>query len=364
MFGSKINEDVLFIDNNPQIGVKIKVSGGGKCNITNEFVSPKNYQGDKEFISYALEKFSQKDTLSFFKKHEVIPHIRENGQYFCNSSKDVLKSLHEENKTNTFLLNTSVKSVEFKDSCFIIKCSNNQIIVANKVVVASGGISYKNLGATGIGYEIAQNFGHKIQTPLPALVGLSVQKEQFWMRELSGISCEVKLTCKEHSYVGNLLFSHKGISGPAVLSTSLRWENGSIFIDFLPYMEFKKDSKIWQEKKQLTSLLQLPKRFIKEFLNSLVLEDKVMKNYTNDERSKILLFKNYKMSPAGTFGMTKAEITKGGVCTDEINQKTFESNIQKGLYFIGEVLDVSGELGGYNIQWAFSSGALCAKNII
>ena len=183
-------------------------------------------------------------------------------------------------------------------------------------------MSYPSLGATDIGFKIAQKFGHTIIAPNPALVGFTVQKDQFWFKNLSGLSLEdVEIKVEDKVCRGGMLFTHKGCSGPVILSTSLYWQKGQISIDFLP------------SKKSY-----LPKRF-----------KKVIQNSKFD-------IHNYSFSPAGNFGYTKAEVTKGGVDTNEIDVNTMESNLQKGLYFIGEVLDVTGELGGYNFQWAFSSG--------
>jgi len=179
------------------------------------------------------------------------------------------------------------------------------------------------LGATDIGYKIGESFGHKLVKSNPALVGFTVQKEQFWFKELSGLSLDVELDVGVKKLSGSMLFTHKGFSGPAVLSASLYWKKGQIAINFAP----SKDS-------------YLPKRF-KQAIKDLDID-----------------IYNYKFSPAGNFGYTKAEVTKGGICTDEIGLN-FESKLQKDLYFVGEVLDITGELGGYNFQWAFSSGFVC-----
>lgn len=215
-------------------------------------------------------------------------------------------------------------------------------------------MSYATIGASSIGYEIAKSFGHSIVTPAPALVGLTVQKDQFWMKKLSGISFNAKLSVADKVLESDLLFTHKGISGPVVLSGSLYWQKGKISLDFLPNSDLKKllDKKV---KKQISSQIPLPKRFMTEFLESLHVEDNPVYKLTQDEIEKLQVLKHYEFAPAGNFGFTKAEVTKGGVNTDEVDALTFESKLQKDLYFIGEVLDVTGELGGYNFQWAFAS---------
>jgi predicted flavoprotein YhiN len=227
-----------------------------------------------------------------------------------------------------FYMDTIVKDVKFKDDKFII-FTNHKTIEAKKLIVASGGLSYPSLGATDIGFKIAKKFGHNIITPNPALVGFTVQKEQFWFKELSGLSLdEVHIKVGDKICKGSLLFTHKGCSGPVILSTSLYWGKGQISIDFAPY----KDS-------------YLPKRFKKAIQNS-----------------KFNIH-NYSFSPAGNFGYSKAEVTKGGVDTSEINVQNMESKLQNNLYFIGEVLNITGELGGYNFQWAFSSSSMIFSSI-
>jgi predicted Rossmann fold flavoprotein len=357
MFGAHSKKEVLFIDANPNFGAKIKISGGGKCNLTNKYVSAQNYLGDQTFIKQNLDSFGASDTLDFFAKYGVEPTLKDNAQYFCKSSKEVLSAFALATSRHKFMQNSKVLDVEFDKGRFIAYLEKTSV-VSEKLIVASGGISYPSLNSSDIGYKIAKKFAHEVKTPNPALVGLTLQKEQFWMKELSGISMNVKIKCGDFTYAGDMLFSHFGISGPVVLNTSLRWEKGRIVIDFLPDVrEFT-----WSEKKQLISMIDAPKRFVKAYLHSCGMLDKPMKLYSENEKEKIMTLKNYQMPIAGTFGFGRAEITKGGVGTDDINAKTFESKIQKGLYFIGEVLDVSGELGGYNLQWAFSSGANAARN--
>jgi predicted Rossmann fold flavoprotein len=216
------------------------------------------------------------------------------------------------------------------------------------------------LGASSIGYDIAQSFGHNIVKTAPALVGLTVQKEQFFFKELSGVSTEVKIHIAQTVCEGALLFAHKGISGPAVLDASLYWEKGQIIIDFLPNFSWKS---IQGSKKLLSSLLPIPKRVTKAFLLQFCLEDKPYHQFTKQEEQVLHTLSYYGFSPAGTFGYTKAEVTKGGVNTSEVDSHTMMSKKEHGLYFIGEVLDITGRLGGYNFQWAFSSAYSCAQSI-
>ncbi len=352
--------NIAIIDANSKIGLKILASGGGKCNVTNKNVSCENYLGDRDFIKKTVDNFSSKELLEFLDKFNLQLETRKHGQYFCKkSAKDIVSIFEKTTKHCHFFMNSKVLHVEFKKH-FIIK-TQNRTIEAKKLIIASGGMSFATLGATSIGYEIAKSFGHSVVAPAPALVGFTVQKDQFWMKNLSGVSFGVKLSVENKTFERDMLFTHKGISGPAVLSGSLYWKKGKISLDFLPNMDLKKllDKR---SKKQLSSL-PLPKRFILEFLKSIHVEDKPINRLNPDEIQKLQALKNYEFAPAGNFGFTKAEVTKGGVCTDEIDHLTFESKLQKNLFFIGEVLDVTGELGGYNFQWAFASAVALAKGI-
>lgn len=356
------SKNIALIDSNSKIGLKILASGGGKCNVTNKNVSSDNYLGDRNFIKIALDKFTPTHLLSFLEKFKLELETRRYGQYFCkNSAKDLVSIFESLTRHCHFYLSSKVLHVEFND-CFIIT-TEKQIIYAKKLIIATGGISYTPLGASPIGYEIAKTFGHTITTTAPALVGLTVQKEQFWMKELSGVSFNVKLKIEHKVLESDLLFTHKGISGPVVLTGSLYWKKGKITLDFLPSIDLKKllDKK---SKKQISSILPLPKRFIKAYLNSINLEDKQLCKLKDDELERVYQLRHYEFAPAGTFGFSKAEATKGGVCTNDVNPLTFESTLKKDLYFIGEVLDVTGELGGYNFQWAFASATCFAKNLL
>jgi len=325
------DKKIAIIDGNTKIGKKIKVSGGGKCNITNIYMDSTHYLGDSSFIQTILDDFDQKDLLKFLNKNNLYPTLNEKivkGTYFCNTSEDVIDMFKRLTKHCRYYLDHKVTNVSYNssNSKFIIE-TTKQKIEAKKLIVASGGVSYSSLGASDIGFNIAKKFGHTITRLDPALVGFTVQKDQFWFKDLSGLSLDVKITIGEKVVEGSMLFTHKGCSGPAILTTSLYWKKGSFSIDFAPY----KNS-------------YLPKRF-----------KKAIKELDID-------IHNYILAPAGNFGYTKAEVTKGGVDTDELDD-TLQSKLQKDLYFIGEVVDATGELGGYNFQWAFSSGVKASKAI-
>ena len=352
---------ICLIETNKKLAPKIKVSGGAKCNITNELVSADNYLGDNEFAKKLLQEFSKDDLLAFLNKNGVFPKINPKivkGTYFCNSSEDVIDMFTKLTSHVKKYLNTTVLDVHF-DKTYKIKTDFMQI-EAEKLVIASGGLSYSVLGASPIAFEIAKKFGHTIEKLEPALVGFTVQKEQFWFKNLSGLSTPVHTFVEGKTFEGSFLFAHKGCSGPVILTTSLYWKKGKIAIDFLPK---KKLESFLIGNKIISSALPLPKRFIQEFLASVELEDKSVSKLTNDEKEKLKLLKYYEFPPAGNFGYTKAEVTKGGVNTDEIDHNTFESLNQKDLYFIGECLDITGELGGFNFQIAFSEAFVCASEL-
>lgn len=355
------NLSVGIVEINSKIAQKLKISGGGKCNITNAEVTPNNYDGDYDFVEASLESFSKSDLLDFLHARDVEPELRKNRYYFCKKSSDeIIDILKRESDYAEILLNRDILHVSKKDKLFEVKTSKD-ILRAKRVVVATGAKSYAALGASDIGLNIAKSFDIKVKEFTPALVGLTIQREQFWMKELSGLSCYVHIKVAGKTLREELLFAHKGISGPAVLSASLYWQKGSMSIDFLPendILELIKDSK-----KLLSSVIPLPKRLSKALLEALHVEDIECKKITPEIKQKLGNIHNYEFSPAGNFGFSKAEVCRGGVVSDGLNPYTLESLHVEDLYFIGEVVDVTGELGGYNFQWAFSSGVACARGI-
>jgi predicted Rossmann fold flavoprotein len=348
------------IESNAKLGAKILVSGGGKCNITNTLMGTEYFLGEQNFIQQSLKKFNEKALLRWLERQNLHPVLRKETQYFCqDSAKELLDIFLKESKKQTLCMSEKVLEVTKRDEIFYVK-TNKKTHTAKSVVVTSGGLSFPKIGASSIGYEIAGSFGHTIVKTAPALVGFTVQKDQFFFKELSGVSTDVKIRVGDNICEGALLFAHKGMSGPAVLDASLYWEKGKIEIDFLPGFSWKQ---IEGSKKQISSLLPMPKRVTKAFLLQLSLEDKSYNKLTVKERETLQMLSHYSFAPAGTFGYAKAEVTKGGVDTSEVDGSTMMSKKEEGLYFIGEVLDVTGRLGGYNFQWAFSSAYSCAKRL-
>ncbi|MCH9814034.1 MAG: aminoacetone oxidase family FAD-binding enzyme [Epsilonproteobacteria bacterium] len=354
MAASKYKDrSIAIIEGNEKIAEKIKISGGGKCNVTNESVTVNHYLGDDLFIAPILKAFDQNALLSFLKKRGCEPIVRKNQQYFCKeSAKEIISLFAQEIKGIPLFLHHKVVQVDKLDEMFIVTTTKEKFC-AKKLVFATGGLSYPKIGASGIALEVAKTFGHTINTTTPALVGFTIQKEQFWMKELSGISLVATIKTEKKSVEGELLFAHKGISGPVVLNASLYWQKGQLSIDFLPDISLR--SRLKNSKKFLSTLLPLPKRFVKLFLLQIGVEDKAADQLSEDEIGKLLTLKAYQFAPAGNFGYTKAEVMRGGIATKEINPDTMMSLVVDNLYFLGEALDVTGELGGYNFQWAFSS---------
>jgi len=354
------HKSYLILEHNPKIGMKIMVSGGGKCNLTNEDLSSQNYLANPRFVQHVIKRFDQDQLLSWLGDQGLIPELKKKKQYFCKHSADELIRVFKKNiNMQNIKLNLSVLNVKKEGEMFRVE-SDKGVFWSKAVVVATGGLSFPKLGASGIGYEIAQSFGHTIVPAKPALVGLTLQPEQFFFKSLAGVSTEVMISVGEKKLRGSLLFAHKGISGPVVLNASLYWEKGKITIDFLPDSNLKS---LQNAKKKISNLLGVPSRLSRLFLEQLGIEDKPACRLIPQEWAKLEQLRSYTFAPAGTFGYTKAEVTKGGIDTSQVDAGSMMSKKVDNLYFLGEVLDVTGELGGYNFQWAFSSAFVCAKAI-
>jgi len=353
---------VAVIEHNEKPAKKLKISGGGKCNITNVSVSVENYLGDEALLKSVFKKFSKERLLDFLERNRVALEIRKGRYYFCvQSAESIINLLLRNAKSVELICSEEILGVQKRDTLFEVVTDKQRYKTAN-VVIASGGVSFKNLGASDIGVQIAKEFGIAYRNFEPALVGLTLQKEQFWMKELSGLSCYVSITVAKRVLFEEMLFAHKGISGPAVLSASLYWKKGDISIDFLPKCEIKTLIKKGGNK-LLSSVLPLPKRLSKALLQAIGFKDKECRKIQKEDFEILDKIHTYTFAPAGNFGFSKAEVSRGGIECNELDFHTLESKKVKGMYYIGEVVDITGELGGYNFQWAFSSAYVCAKAI-
>jgi predicted Rossmann fold flavoprotein len=360
----KRGRKVLVIEHNAQVGRKIIISGGGRCNFTNINAKAENFiSQNPHFCKSALARYTPQDFVELVKKHKIEFYEKKLGQLFCReSSRQIVEMLLEEcRKAKVEIrLNCSVKNVA-KNELFEIETNQEKLTTCESLVIAAGGLSIPHIGATDFGYRIARQFNLKIVPTKPALVPLVFQNgvsESY--KNLAGVSLDSVVSCGKESFRENILFTHRGLSGPAILQISSFWTRGAnVEIDLLPT---KNASDILQSsresKKELTNFLRefLPNRFADAFCETII-KSKPLKNYSEKELTNIAEnLHAWRVKFDETEGYKKAEVTLGGISTDELSSKTMEAKKIKDLYFIGEVMDVTGWLGGYNFQWAWSSG--------
>ena len=363
---------VLLLERSPNIGQKISISGGGRCNFTNLRVDPKKYFSDNpHFCKSALSRFTPLDFIKLIEKHGIAYHEKTAGQLFCNDrAQRIVDLLVSECKAGGVIIKTgcAVKRIEKKD-LFSVQ-TDTATYTAPALVVATGGLSYPQTGATGFGYEIAAQFGLGIIACAPALVPLSYQPADVKRYgSLSGISIFAAAATGSTTFTDAILFTHKGLSGPAILQLSSYWSPGEpITLDLLPHLRLNEAIPKWKSERptaELKTLLRehLPERLAQRFLDLHGRNRPVRQLTERDEAALARIFHHWQIQPRGTEGYGKAEVTRGGVDTRELSSKTFESRNVPGLYFIGEVLDVTGWLGGFNFQWAWASGH-CAGLVV
>jgi len=362
---------VAVLDMGKKPGRKILISGGGRCNFTNENASPENYVcQNPHFVKSALSRYTQHDFIELVDRHGLEYHHKTLGQLFCdNSASDIVDILMTECEwagVSHFLRN-EVTSVEKTESGYLV-CTTEDDFECNSLVVASGGLTMPKLGASPIGYKIAEQFGLNVLPTTAALVPFTLHdhdKQRF--DGLSGISVDTQVTSESGTqFRENILFTHRGLSGPAILQISSFWQAGqAITIDLLPDTPITELLENWREhhsQKSLKNMLItiLPKRFIEAMIAQGDILDKIIKQVEHGEVKALSDYiHNWQIKPNGTEGYRTAEVTLGGVDTNELSSKTFEAKKAPGLYFIGEVIDVTGWLGGYNFQFAWSSGVAC-----
>lgn len=356
------------VDMGKKAGRKIIISGGGRCNFTNQYAEPSNYLcKNSHFVKSALSRYTQYDFIDMVDRHSIDYHHKTLGQLFCDdSAHDIV---------NMLLTECEWAGVDIKLQSEVIKVSHSQsgfIVTTNGVdyqcqslVIASGGLTMPKLGATPIGYKIAEQFGLTVLPTCAALVPFTLHdKDKQRFDGLSGISIDCLVNSESgEQFRENILFTHRGLSGPAILQISSFWRAGeSVTINLLPDINLhdnlelaRKESPQRALKTALTHLL--PKRFIERLYDAQELPEKALNQLSHHELQSVCeYFHQWQIKPNGTEGYRTAEVTLGGVDTDELSSKTMESKKVPGLYFIGEVADVTGWLGGYNFQWAWSSG--------
>lgn len=363
---AKRGRSVWVIDHANKAGKKILMSGGGRCNFTNLDIEPQHFLSQNpHFVRSALSRYTQWDFIAEVAGAGIEYHEKSHGQLFCDhSAKDIQQLLLNQltDAGGHLQLNTSIKNVSKNASGFTVETSKG-LVTCQSLVVATGGLSIPTMGATAFGFEIAKQFGHDIVEYRASLVPFTwnTRDKEAWA-ELSGVSIPISATCqKGQSFTLDALITHRGLSGPAILQVSNYWQAGEpITINWLPQLDVKdalvtarqsdgkKTMKTWLS-------LHLPTRFA-EHLCSLLPNKKLAELSGDDIQCWAQALNEAVFQPGGTEGYRTAEVTIGGVSTQEVSSKTFISQRAEGLYFIGEVLDVTGWLGGYNFQWAWSSG--------
>ena len=363
----KRSRSVLIIDHAKQAGLKIRISGGGRCNFTNTNVQPHNYLSqNSHFCKSALSRFTQWDFFNKIKQAEIPFEERSHGQLFGkDSANGIVEMLLSQCRDHgvTFWFGTEISGLEILgERKFTLETSQGNAS-CESLVVATGGLSYPSIGASALGYDIAQQVGIPVVAPSPALVPFTLSaQEAKRFAPLSGIAVPACVSMGEVSFSENLLFTHRGLSGPVILQISSYWKPGqTIRINMLPGLDLFSHLKIQrgrQPQKMLRSILSefVPKRLLAIFLYDDLADRKLVDCSDRDFQDASDRIQQWKIIPAGTEGYKKAEATRGGVDCDSISSKTMEALGFPGLFFIGEVLDVTGWLGGYNLQWAWSSG--------
>lgn len=363
----KRGRSVLVLDQANKAGRKILMSGGGRCNFTNYEVSADNFLcHNPHFCKSALSRFSQWDFLALVHEHQIPFHEREHGQLFCDdSAKDILNMLLAENKkANTRLqLKTEIHKIrKLDDGKFSLKTSQGDLL-CDSLVIATGGLSIPSMGSSPFGYQLAEQFGIKVWPTQAGLVPFTLQpedKEKY--SALTGIAINSTVTYQDTQFRENILFTHRGLSGPAILQISSYWQTGdAVTINLLPDLDLEDELKLaehHQPQQQIKTCLakHLPKRVVSTFVPE-ALQDKTLASASHRDFQDVAdSVQRWQIKPNGTEGYRTAEVTTGGIDCDAISSKTLEAKDVAGLYFIGEVLDVTGWLGGYNFQWAWASG--------
>jgi hypothetical protein len=358
---------VLVLDNGKKIGRKILMSGGGRCNFTNIYASHQNYLSQNpHFCKSALSRYTQWDFISLVQQYQIPYHEKTLGQLFCDdSAKDIVELLSSECRKAgvQIALQQQISAVSFVDGQYQV-VTPELTRTCQSLVVACGGLSLPNLGATAFGYQLAEQFGLNVLPVRAALVPLTWQPaDKAVFEEISGVALPVTAEANDVVFPEDMLFTHRGLSGPAILQISSFWQPGDdLLINLLPQLdvsEFLREQQQKHPEQELKTALGkvLPKRLVEKLIEIKVINNQPLKALQHKTIANISqALQHYVFKPNGTEGYRTAEVTLGGVDTNDLSSKTMEAKKQPGLYFVGEVMDVTGWLGGYNFQWAWSSG--------
>jgi len=364
----KRGRSVLILERNERIGEKIRISGGGRCNFTNLNADNASYLSQNpHFCKSALARFTTANFIALVEKHKIAYHEKMLGQLFCDrSAQQVIDMLKRECDEVGVCIRAGCEVKEVSRAETFTVSTNLGAHTSRSLVIATGGLSVPQLGATNFAFAIARQFGLKVTKLRPGLVPLTFQpKDIRFFSSLAGVSIDALVSCDDVSFRENVLFTHRGLSGPAVLQISSYWAEGQpIALNVLPGADalhlFLANH---QSKKELATLLDqyLPRRFALQWCEHIG-GPKQMNQYSRKELEGIAQrLQNWQVTPSGTEGFGKAEVTVGGVDTDELSSKTMESKKVPGLFFVGECVDVTGWLGGYNFQWAWASGCVAGQ---
>ena len=355
---------VLLVDHADRVGKKILISGGGRCNFTNLHTAPDRYlSANPHFAKSALRRYTQHDFISLVERHGIAWHEKTLGQLFCDgSARQIVDMLLAECEAGgvEIALGQPVRDVDHADARYRVTIGD-RAATAPALVIATGGPSIPKMGATGFAYDLARRFGLKVVEPRPALVPLTLGGDEVLFRELSGVAAPVEVRAGKASFREAALFTHRGLSGPAILQISSYWRHGEpVEIDFLPGRapDWLIQAKRAQPRATLRKLLgeALPKRLAETLANSLALESELANSPDKALNEAQRRLSAWCFHPNGTEGYAKAEVTIGGITTTALSSQTMEARDVPGLYAIGEAVDVTGWLGGYNFQWAWASG--------
>lgn len=362
-------KSVIILERSEKVGKKILISGGGRCNFTNLTIRPEHYLSkNPHFHKSAFARYGSEDFIELIKKHRIEYHEKTLGQLFCdNSSREIVTMLLNECKQHKVEIKVGVDIQSIRKSDKFIIETDECTIHSTCVVIACGGTSIPLMGATDFGLKIARQFGLFIENPYPALVPLLFSQTDKHWTELAGVSLHTTVSMEKISFRENILFTHKGLSGPAILQISSYCKGKEPFsINLLPASDIEDIFNNNAIRDQLfTTVLShiFPQRFVKKFCDYYNINKPIKQFSVSEKELAKQVLTHWEITPNGTEGFAKAEVMAGGVSTDELSSKTMESKKISGLYFIGEVVDVTGWLGGYNFQWAWSSAYAAAQNL-